>query len=95
MKFNYWVKDIERLRINRPTISEFKRLDFAERTINFNKKRIEEVELFPYNKLIANGLSSVMVAHLNVPSLESRTNYPSSLSKPIITDLLKSKLNFH
>ncbi len=63
-------------------------------TINFDKKRIEEVELFPYNKLITNGLSSVMVAHLNVPSLESRTNYPSSLSKPIITDLLKSKLNF-
>ena len=63
-------------------------------TINFDKKRIEEVELFPYNELIANGLSSVMVAHLNVPSLESRTNYPSSLSKPIITDLLKSKLNF-
>lgn len=63
-------------------------------TINFDKNRIEEVELFPYNELIANGLSSVMVAHLNVPSLESRTNYPSSLSKPIITDLLKSKLNF-
>ena len=63
-------------------------------TINFDKKRIDEVELFPYNELIANGLSSVMVAHLNVPSLESRTNYPSSLSKPIITDLLKSKLNF-
>lgn len=63
-------------------------------TINFDKKRIEEVELFPYNKLIANGLSSVMVAHLNVPSLESRSNFPSSLSKPIITDLLKSKLNF-
>lgn len=63
-------------------------------TINFDKKRIEEVELFPYNELITNGLSSVMVAHLNVPSLESRKNYPSSLSKPIITDLLKSKLNF-
>ena len=63
-------------------------------TINFDKKRIEEVELFPYNELITNGLSSVMVAHLNVPSLESRTNYPSSLSKPIITDVLKSKLNF-
>ena len=35
-----------------------------------------------------------MVAHLNVPALDSRTNYPSSLSKKIITNNLKSKLNF-
>ena len=37
MKLNNWVKDIKRLRINRPTTDEFKRLDFAERTINFDK----------------------------------------------------------
>ena len=38
MKFNYWVKDIKRLRINRSTTREHKRLDFAERTINFDKQ---------------------------------------------------------
>lgn len=63
-------------------------------TIKFNKKRIDSVELYPYKALIAEGLSSVMVAHLNVPSLESRLNYPSSLSYPIVTSLLKHKLNF-
>lgn len=36
MKLNEWVKNIKRLRIDRPTVKEFKRLDFAERTINFN-----------------------------------------------------------
>ncbi|TBN19021.1 glycoside hydrolase family 3 N-terminal domain-containing protein [Hyunsoonleella pacifica] len=63
-------------------------------TINFNAKRIDSVELYPYKKLIKKGLSSVMVAHLNVPSLESREGYPSSLSKHIVTDILKDSLGF-
>ncbi|WP_298238032.1 glycoside hydrolase family 3 N-terminal domain-containing protein [uncultured Algibacter sp.] len=63
-------------------------------TINFNKKRIDSIELYPYKQLIKEGLSSVMVAHLNVPSLESRDGYPSSLSKHIVTDILKEKLGF-
>ncbi len=63
-------------------------------TINFSAKRIDSVELYPYKKLIQKGLSSVMVAHLNVPSLESREGYPSSLSKHIVTDILKDSLGF-
>lgn len=64
-------------------------------TISFNKERIESVEMFPYKKLIPEGLSGVMVAHLNIPSLESRTGYPSTLSKNIVTDILKTKLQFN
>ncbi len=63
-------------------------------TINFNEKRIDSIELYPYKKLIKEGVSSVMVAHLNVPSLESRLGYPSSLSKHIVTDILKDSLGF-
>lgn len=63
-------------------------------TVNFNEQRIDSVELYPYKKLIKEGLSSVMVAHLNVPSLEARANYPSSLSKTIVTNILKEKLGF-
>ena len=63
-------------------------------TISFNKQRIDSVELYPYRELIKKGLSSVMVAHLNVPSLESRDGYPSSLSKHIVTDILKDNLGF-
>ena len=64
-------------------------------TINFDKKRIDSVELYPYKQLIKQGLSSVMVAHLNVPSLEPNEAYPSSLSKHIITDILKNELQFN
>ncbi|GLB51754.1 beta-N-acetylglucosaminidase [Neptunitalea chrysea] len=63
-------------------------------TINFDEARIDSVELYPYKKLFTEGLSSVMVAHLNVPALESRNNYPSSISEKIVTDLLQKKLGF-
>ena len=62
-------------------------------TVNFSQKRIDSVELYPYKKLIKEGLSSVMVAHLNVPSLEP-SGYPSSLSKHIVTNILKKQLGF-
>ncbi len=62
--------------------------------ITFNDKRIDSVELYPYKALINKGLSSVMVAHLSVPSLEPMEGYPSSLSERIITNLLKEKLGF-
>ncbi|AXT63611.1 beta-N-acetylglucosaminidase [Aquimarina sp. AD10] len=63
-------------------------------TINFNAQRIDSIELYPYKQLIKEGLSSVMVAHLNIPSLESRVGYPSSISKGVVTTLLKDSLSF-
>lgn len=64
-------------------------------TVDFSQQRIDSVELYPYKKLIPEGLASVMVAHLNVPSLESRPGFPSSLSKTIVDGLLKNKLQFN
>lgn len=63
-------------------------------TVSFSEKRIDSIELYPYRKLIKEGLSSVMVAHLNIPSLEKRRGFPSSLSKHIVTDILKGELGF-
>lgn len=63
-------------------------------TITFSRERLNDVEFYPYKKLIDAGLSSVMVAHLNVPSLEWRENLPSSVSHNIITDILKNQLQF-
>jgi beta-glucosidase-like glycosyl hydrolase len=39
------------------------------------------------------GLAS-MVAHLNVPSLESKPNYPSSISYNVVTNVLQKELGF-
>ncbi len=63
-------------------------------TVNFNKQRLDSVELYPYRKLIKEGLSSVMVAHLNIPDLDIQNGLPTSLSKYIVTDVLKGQLGF-
>ncbi len=62
--------------------------------IPFEKERLDSIELYPYKQLIREGLSSVMVAHLNVPALEPDENRPSSLSKNIIGNILKDELGF-
>jgi len=62
--------------------------------VNHSLERIHRVELYPYKKLFKSGLASVMVAHLNVPALENRADFPSSISKNIVTDLLQKELKF-
>ncbi|MFH6999738.1 glycoside hydrolase family 3 N-terminal domain-containing protein [Flavobacterium sp. FlaQc-57] len=63
--------------------------------INFSKDRLELVELYPYKQIFDEGLVSVMVAHLNIPSLEPQTNIPSSASYNIVTNLLQKELGFN
>ena len=63
-------------------------------TVSFSKERLQEVEFYPYQKMFHAGLSSVMVAHLNVPSLESKTQYPSSISYNVVTNVLQKELGF-
>ena len=56
--------------------------------------RIDTLELFPFRKLFAEGLMSTMVAHLYIPSLDSTANTASTLSKNVVTDLLKNDLKY-
>ncbi|PCJ92298.1 MAG: beta-N-acetylglucosaminidase [Flavobacteriaceae bacterium] len=67
---------------------------YALPIINFSKERLDSIELYPYRRLIKEGLSSVMVAHLSVPSLEIKEGFPSSLSEQIISGILKEEMNF-
>ena len=62
--------------------------------IKHAEKRIWDVDLYPYQRLFRENLMSVMVAHLDVPSLNQGTSIPTSLSKPVVTDLLKNRMNF-
>ena len=63
-------------------------------TLDFSKERLHELEMFPFAKLIEEGASGVMIAHMNIPNLDPTTNLPSSLSKPIVTGILKNELGF-
>ena len=62
--------------------------------IPFSRARLDSVELYPYKKIIKEGLSSVMVAHLEVPSMEIKKGMPSSLSEQIISGILKEEMGF-
>ena len=62
--------------------------------INGNMKRLNNVELFPFKKLIEDGLAeSVMLAHLSVPAIDKK--YPSSLSSKTVDKLLRDEYNFN
>jgi len=63
-------------------------------TVSFTKEHMDEVELYPYKQLFDEGLASVMVAHLNIPSLEPKENIPSSASYNVVTELLQKQLGF-
>lgn len=62
--------------------------------LDFNLERLNDVELYPYSKLFDSNLASVMIAHLNVPSLEPKKGVPTSISYEVVTELLKKKMNF-
>ena len=63
--------------------------------IEFDIKRLDSIELYPYKQLVKGNLTSIMVAHLSVNALESNTELPTSLSYNVITELLKKKLQFN
>lgn len=62
--------------------------------INKSRKELDSLELYPFRSLIEGGVGSVMVAHLNIPSIDASENRASSVSKKIIDNLLKKELGF-
>ena len=56
--------------------------------------RLDSTELYPFAELIKNGLDGIMIAHLFIPALENIKNTPTTLSYPVVTELLRNKLGF-
>jgi beta-N-acetylhexosaminidase len=63
-------------------------------TVRVDRRRLDSLELPPFRSLIAGGLGGMMVAHLNVPALDTVPG-PSTLSKPIIEGLLRKEMGFN
>lgn len=63
-------------------------------TIKSSRARLDSLELYPFKQLIAQGLGSMMVAHLSIPALDTTPNQASTLTKRIVTGLLKDTLGF-
>jgi beta-N-acetylhexosaminidase len=62
--------------------------------INHPRQRLEKVELFPFKEAIAAGVDSIMTAHIYFPTIESEAGIPATLSKAVLTDLLRQELGF-
>jgi len=62
--------------------------------IRKSKSELQNLELYPFRKLIDAGIQSVMVAHLQVPAIDSREHIPTTLSEKAIGDVLRGELQF-
>lgn len=57
--------------------------------------QLDTLELYPFRQLIKAGLKTMMVAHLDVPALETEPHVPTTLSRNTVTNLLKNKMGFN
>ena len=57
----------------------------------FSRERLDSLELYPFRDQIKHGVEMVMMGHLHIPALDSTV---SSISYPIVTELLKNELGF-
>jgi len=61
--------------------------------LNADRARLDAYELQPFKAAIDQGIISIMTGHLAVPKLTG-TMEPASISKTIVTDLLRKDLGF-
>jgi beta-glucosidase-like glycosyl hydrolase/CubicO group peptidase (beta-lactamase class C family) len=62
--------------------------------IRADKDRLEHLELVPFRSAIDAGVGSIMTGHLSIPALEPDPNTPATLSKNVLTGVLRDELHF-
>ncbi len=60
--------------------------------LNCDRRRLEAVELVPFQAAIAAGLPLLMTGHLLLPELD--LDHPATLSRNILSDLLRGELGY-
>jgi beta-N-acetylhexosaminidase len=61
--------------------------------INHSRSEWESIDAPPFRSAIKRGIDTIMTAHIVVPSLDP-SGTPATLSKPIITDVLRGELGY-
>jgi len=61
--------------------------------MHFEEARLHALELVPFQAAITAGAKAVMTAHIALPQLDT-TNRPATLSRKIVTELLRERLGF-
>jgi len=65
---------------------------FAMDVNRASRKRLEEVELYPYRKLIEAGLPAIMTAHTIYEAIDK--DNPASVSRKVVQGLLREEMGF-
>ncbi|MGZ3873535.1 MAG: glycoside hydrolase family 3 protein, partial [Mucilaginibacter sp.] len=60
----------------------------------FTRQRLDSLEEYPFREAINAGISGIMIAHMDIPALDTTKNLPSTLSRPIVTGVLKDSMRF-
>jgi beta-N-acetylhexosaminidase len=61
--------------------------------IHHSLAELDKIDLPPFQKAIERGIASIMTAHIVVPALDP-SGRPATLSRPILTGLLRERLGF-
>lgn len=67
---------------------------FTLPVVNHSSEKIRELDLYPYQQLIADSLMGILSGHLYVPGLDSGRVQASSLSGKVVTNLLRHEMGF-
>ncbi|MBR7722211.1 glycoside hydrolase family 3 N-terminal domain-containing protein [Hymenobacter properus] len=62
--------------------------------INTDLARLTKVDLVPFQQSFEDGIMGVMVAHLYMPLFDTTNAKTTTLSRALVTDLLKDKMGF-
>ena len=62
--------------------------------INQPRDRLDRTELPPFKAGIESGADAIMTAHIELPALDPAEFSPASLSRPIVTELLRGEMKF-
>jgi len=60
--------------------------------IEKTQEELAEIELIPFEETIEAGADMVMIAHVLLPKLD--TSHPATLSKEVVTDLLREEMEY-
>ncbi|HZV12547.1 MAG TPA: glycoside hydrolase family 3 N-terminal domain-containing protein, partial [Candidatus Kapabacteria bacterium] len=61
-------------------------------SLSISRKRFDELELVPFIEAITNNVGGIMAAHIIATAFDEK--YPATLSRKVITDLLRGELDF-
>ena len=57
-----------------------------------DRARLDSVELFPFRAAIQSDIAGIMSAHVTFPAIDSKSALAATLSRPVLTGLLRNEL---